>query len=305
MEFKWLDDLVALAEEETLTRAAARRNVTQPAFSRRVQRIEQWLGAPVLDRSRRPARLSPALRRKIESIRALNHELRQVRSDIRNWDESQRRLAIAAQHSISVSFLPRFVASLQDSIPLTSIRLRSGNREECYSLLMTRQVAITIAHETDTLPLAANETLLEKVKLGEEWLCPVAAPAIASGVSGKGIHGTHLPAILFPPEVFLGAVLARDVLPAIRERHVLQVACESALVPAVLELAVAGAGIAWLPRSACRPHLQSGALLMLDESFGIAPMSIVSARIITPRPHVADAVWNQLNVFSASGRQLL
>lgn len=58
MELKWLEDLVALAESASLTEAAERRNVTQPAFTRRIKVIERWLGTEVFDRSRKPARPS-------------------------------------------------------------------------------------------------------------------------------------------------------------------------------------------------------------------------------------------------------
>ncbi|MGY8861417.1 MAG: LysR family transcriptional regulator, partial [Pseudomonadales bacterium] len=43
MELKWLEDLLALLEEKSITRAAERRHVTQPAYSRRVRQLEEWL----------------------------------------------------------------------------------------------------------------------------------------------------------------------------------------------------------------------------------------------------------------------
>ena len=45
MDTRWLEDVLALLEEGTLNRAAARRNVTQPAFSRRIRAFEDWIGA--------------------------------------------------------------------------------------------------------------------------------------------------------------------------------------------------------------------------------------------------------------------
>ena len=54
MELKWLEDLLVLLEEKSVTRAAARRHVTQPAFSRRIRQLEQWLGVEIVDRSTKP-----------------------------------------------------------------------------------------------------------------------------------------------------------------------------------------------------------------------------------------------------------
>ena len=41
MDIKWFEDLLVLLEEKSFTRAAARRHVTQPAFSRRIRLLEE------------------------------------------------------------------------------------------------------------------------------------------------------------------------------------------------------------------------------------------------------------------------
>src|SRR3546814_7081942 len=51
MELKWLEDFVSLANTGNFSRSAEERNVTQPAFSRRIKALELWLGAPLVDRS--------------------------------------------------------------------------------------------------------------------------------------------------------------------------------------------------------------------------------------------------------------
>ena len=55
MDLDWLDDVLVLLEEGNMTRAARRRNITQPAFSRRIRGFEDWLGTDshaVLPRAR-------------------------------------------------------------------------------------------------------------------------------------------------------------------------------------------------------------------------------------------------------------
>lgn len=299
MDLRWLEDLEALAEAGTLTRAAEMRNITQPAFTRRIQQIEQWLGAPVLDRSRRPARLTPAVLRKIEDIRALLGDLRRLRRDIREWDSAQRRVSIAAQHSISSGLLPRFISRLQGMRPTLSIRLRSANRDECYSLLMTRQVTMVIAYEADGLPIVPDETLIERSVLGEDRLCPVASPNLASMIRKQADGMAVLKIVAFPPEVFFGAVLAREVLPGLQAKYRLRITCETALVPAALALALEGAGVAWLPRTVCDANIRAGQLIELGDILGSARISIVSARLATPRTRHAETVWTQLAVFMA------
>jgi len=60
MDTKWLEDFVSLAETGSFSRSAQLRHVTQPAFSRRIQSLEAWAGAELVDRSAYPTRLTPA-----------------------------------------------------------------------------------------------------------------------------------------------------------------------------------------------------------------------------------------------------
>ena len=54
MDTRWFQDFVTLAEVQNFTRAADMRNVSQAAFSRRIQALEQWLGAKLIDRAAFP-----------------------------------------------------------------------------------------------------------------------------------------------------------------------------------------------------------------------------------------------------------
>lgn len=303
MDSRWLEDLVALAEAGSLTRAAALRNVTQPAFTRRIQQIEQWLGIPVIDRSVKPARVSPAILRKLEDVRALTGELRQLRRDLVDWETSQRRVSIASQHSLSAGLLPRFIARLQLQKPSLTIRLRSANREECHTLLMTRQSSMLVIYEVEGLPIAPNETLIERRVIGHDRLCPVASPHRRDLIAAPGNDASRIPIIGYPPDVFFGNVFSSRILPVLQAKHHIDVLCETALVPSVLALAVEGVGIAWLPQSLCSQQFATGALVDLGPQYGSVDMQIVSARLMTPRPQHIEAVWNALGVFMVENTQ--
>jgi DNA-binding transcriptional LysR family regulator len=55
MELKWLEDFASLARTGSFSRSAEERHVTQPAFSRRIQALETWLGVALIDRSTAPS----------------------------------------------------------------------------------------------------------------------------------------------------------------------------------------------------------------------------------------------------------
>ena len=43
---------------------------------------------------------------------------RHLKSEIQAWENAEGRLVIAAQHTISVCYLPGFIARLQDVLPV-------------------------------------------------------------------------------------------------------------------------------------------------------------------------------------------
>lgn len=60
MDTKWAEDFICLADTRSFSRSATERNASQSAFSRRIQALESWLGAELVDRSSTPLSLTPA-----------------------------------------------------------------------------------------------------------------------------------------------------------------------------------------------------------------------------------------------------
>jgi DNA-binding transcriptional LysR family regulator len=80
MELHRLEYFVAVAEEGSFTRAAARVHVAQSGVSAQVRRLEAELGQPLLDRSGRTVRLTevgavvlPYARAALEAVAGARH----------------------------------------------------------------------------------------------------------------------------------------------------------------------------------------------------------------------------------------
>ena len=71
MELRQLEYFVAVAEEANFTRAAERVHISQSGISAQVRRLEQQLGAELIDRSGRTATLTPAGAAALEHARAV------------------------------------------------------------------------------------------------------------------------------------------------------------------------------------------------------------------------------------------
>jgi LysR family transcriptional regulator, hypochlorite-specific transcription factor HypT len=51
VELAWLEDFIDIVGTRNFSAAAAARNISQSAFSRRIKLLEAWLGTKLLDRS--------------------------------------------------------------------------------------------------------------------------------------------------------------------------------------------------------------------------------------------------------------
>lgn len=105
MEIKWLEDFVTLADTSSFSRAAELRNVTQPAFSRRIKQLESWLGATLISRATMPAELTPAGRNFLPVAREAIRTFYAAREVLRLPHEPGL-IRFAALHTLTVTFFP-------------------------------------------------------------------------------------------------------------------------------------------------------------------------------------------------------
>lgn len=83
MELRQLRYLLALADEGSFTRAAQQSNVAQPALSRQIQKLEQELGVPLVDRTSRRVALTAVGHEVVETARRTLGELDEMRASLR------------------------------------------------------------------------------------------------------------------------------------------------------------------------------------------------------------------------------
>ena len=111
MELQWIDDFLALCQTRNFTRAAEARCTTQSAYSRRMRRLEEWLGAPLFYRERRPVDLTPAGEQFLTRAHRLREDIFDARRAVLSASSHfKKSLRIYTTNTLAASFLSTWLA---------------------------------------------------------------------------------------------------------------------------------------------------------------------------------------------------
>ena len=286
MELVWLEDLAALAEYGSFVRAAEARHVTQPAFSRRVRSLENWMGVELFIRTPQGATLTEAGKQILPSAQEAARRLYRMRSEAQEVaGKAAKTLQFAATHSLSFTFFPRWIRRAEKGTPIEAVRLHSDSMAICEQMLVHGQVQFLLCHRhPDVPPLLAADQFIGK-KVGEDVLIP-----LAGATADLGTSPASLPYLAYTEESGLGRILARRLQGKEDFLH-LKPLFSSHLAAVLMSMALENKGVAWLPKSLTEQEVQDGRLVRaLDETWDI-PLDIHLTRPVAPISLFAETFW--------------
>lgn len=130
MDLILLRSLLAVADHRAITSAARALGLTQSALSRRLQLLEDEMGARLLERSRRGVALTEAGRLVVEEARPLVERYAQIRERVRARQSLETGLVRLGGGATAVSFLiPQAIAAFHEQYPGVRFEVREqGSR---------------------------------------------------------------------------------------------------------------------------------------------------------------------------------
>ena len=264
MNLSWLDDFLALVASGNFSRAAEERHMTQPAFSRRIRALEEWLGTDLFDRSSQPAKLTAAGEWFRDTAHELMARVARVPGEARAVAEAHSTtLSFAATHALSFTFLPGWLRRLESTTEVGPITLISDVLARCEAMLLESQVQFVVSHAH---PLASSELQAQEfpfVTVGKDMLIPVSA----ANAEGRPKHrlldassAAPLQVLSYSPESGMGRIL-RELRGAGLDRHPTHSVFKAHLASVIRTMALDGRGMAWLPHTLIAEDLASGRLV--------------------------------------------
>jgi DNA-binding transcriptional LysR family regulator len=304
LNFGWLEDFRTLADTGNFSRAAEERHMTQPAFSRRIRALEEWLGAELFDRSTQPARLTAVG----EWFRAVADELlvrvARVPGDARIVAESSAvTLRIASTHALSFTFLPRWLRGLEAKTTIGPLELVSDVLQRCETLMLQSKVQFVLSHAHPQARGPLDEDTYVSARIGQDRLIPVSSP----GKQGMPRHplvgraADDVPVLQYTAESGLGRIV-RAVVGRRLDAIPVSVAFTAHLASVLRTMVLDGRGIAWLPETLVEEDITAGPHVAAAAGDWWIPREIRLYRDPRPAGSAAETFWSA--VTSATGPHL-
>lgn len=294
MKLIWLEDFLALLQAGTFSRAAAMRNITQPAFSRRIQMLEEWLGVQLIDRSSAGLRLTPLGERYTHEFRALLMQAQELRNRIQADQQGARRILIAAQHTLTITWLPGLLRLAQQHASGVELGVDSQDRGQSIARFAAGEAQLLLCMEED-VPLEATLPHAQRLPLGFERIIAVSA-VTAAGTPVHSLHASRSTRLLgYPAPSFMGVILYRHCLPPLMDRYDVRVVQESGFVAGIKEMALAGMGMAWLPERLIARELKTGTLVKVGRELPEVEVPVSLYRMaprVSANASVTDQIWS-------------
>ena len=169
MLYEKLDYVLAIAEEQNLTRAAKKLYISQPTLTMYLNRLEENLGVKLFDRRKNPITITPAGRRYIEKMTEISEEEQILRGELKNVQNPAQTFRIGSSRVRGHYWLPPLLRILSKQHPDMNFVISLGTERHLQRLLEKSSIDLAIGSLTDIpsseVPLVIEPISTERILL--------------------------------------------------------------------------------------------------------------------------------------------
>ena len=152
MDLRSAEVFVALAETLHFGHAAMRCNLSSSAVSRQLVRLEEAVGAPLMERDKRHVAITPAGREVLQLARRWLAEWSQLRTDLASTGGDLRgQLRVYASVTASYTVLAKVLPPLRKQYPGIELLLHTGDQADGVERVLAGQEDCAVVAEPDNL----------------------------------------------------------------------------------------------------------------------------------------------------------
>ena len=287
LEIRWIEDLIAIEQTGSLSRAASLRCVSQPAFSRRIQHLEQQLGFAILQRDAKHLTFTEAGLVLINSAKTIAKQLSETMALLHNMQkENNLSIRFAVAHSLTSQFFSHFLQFFPSNISHFKIEMQATNVYEGMQLLKQGLCDFMLCYADQKLLNSVSKGIFQSIQLGTTDIVPVCL--VDQHNQPKFNIQQHFPLISYSPKAYLQQLVSQII-----EQHGLkpQLLYETDNANNIKDLVLQGRGIAWLPRLTIEQELQQGLLKICAEDLSYSKQQIFLLKLDLTQRESIEQLW--------------
>jgi DNA-binding transcriptional LysR family regulator len=294
MQIEWIEDFLTLTDAHAFSRAAERRNVSQPTFSRHIQALEDWLGVELIDRRMQGVHLTSAGR----IFRGFAADLLRRTYDMRNVLRGHSpgtvdTVRFAVAHTLSLTYFPHWLSALKKALGNLVARVSAVNISEGAGALVEGAADLLLNYHHPQLPALLASERFQPLVLATDRMLPCSVP------NHDGRPRYRLPGSVDTPIALLayssGTYLAHTVemiLLNANERCHFERSFDTHMSEALKAMVIEGHGLGWLPESCVGKELAEKRLVIAGSAQWICTLEVRLYRSLENANPMVDRIWN-------------
>ncbi len=253
VELRDLELLDAIATNGTMTAAADRLYVSQPALSQRLTKLEERLGVRLFDREGRRLVPNQAGRRMLTAARQVLTELNAATREVREIrDGRDRRVRFTPQCSTALQWLPAVIRGFRERFPGSEVRIETVPNDEPIPALLSERIDVALVTKLDRQMDSVDLTPLFE----DEMVAVVAAAhpwAKLKHVTARHFDDADL--ILY--DIYDQTRIPATALPIPHGARPGRITTVPVITDLVIEMVAGGEGISVLPKWIAAPYIEN------------------------------------------------
>lgn len=295
MQVRWIEDFLTLADAKGFARAAERRNVSQPTFSRHMQSLEEWLGVELVDRRGSRVQLTPAGRIFREFAIDMLRRTYDMRALLRGQTavaESLIRFSVA--HTLSVTFFPQWLNQVRAGLGDVLAHVNAVNVADGALALTEGGTDLLLAYHHPQLPVLLDSKRFPHLTLATERMAPYSVPLPGGAPRFKvpGRAGAVVPFLSYSAGAYLGQVVEMILLNAGEPMHLTR-RFDTHMAEALKAMVLAGHGLGWLPQSSTVREVKEGRLVAAGAAKWCCELEVRLYRSADRGNDMVERIWGQ------------
>lgn len=259
LDIRWIEDLLALNEVKSISRAAETRFVTQSAFTRRIQQIELDLGQEILIRNGKNIEFNEVGQVLLSTAKNIKDQLDLTLGLLNKLNTKEKIIRFSVSHSLMSNYFSQVVKFLPEKLKDFHLEIITNNVGEGLKNLKEGGCHFLICYADQSLLNSLDESLIAHRKLGEMDIIPVCT-ADQNYDFKKDIN---IPLLTYGSKAYL-----RKYVDQITQHLDYKILYETDNALDLKELVLQGLGVAWLPKNVVNNEIKLNKLKKVeDESY--------------------------------------